>query len=150
MEETKQLLFPNFITDIFNTIYSVISVLRYLYTMAESVLCAAEKYWLWDFLNPGFNLQQWQEIISSPEYPALIQCVLMVLSLWGNVASTWSWLSPPSNAKFKNKCSYTPTWLQGMHMDFTLTYCTFTCINIQKRVSISDTHLPLSKKRRKF
>jgi hypothetical protein len=40
---------------------------------------------------------------------------------------------PPSNAKFKNKCSYTPTYLQGMHMDFTLTYCTFTCIKIPKK-----------------
>jgi len=71
-----------FITDIFNTIYSVTSVLRYLYTIAENVLCAAEKYWLWDFLNQGFNFQQWQEIISSPEHPAV-----NVLSLWGNVAS---------------------------------------------------------------
>jgi hypothetical protein len=44
MEETKQLLFPIFITDIFNTIYSVMSVLRYLYTMTENALSAAEKY----------------------------------------------------------------------------------------------------------
>jgi hypothetical protein len=88
MEETKQLLFPIFITDIFNTIYSVTSVLRYLYTMAENALSAAENYRLWDFWNPWFNFQQWQEIISSPEHPALIQCVLMVLSLWHKVAST--------------------------------------------------------------